>query len=101
MAVLRTKEVGIRKTLGATINQIVYLFSREFTMLIVIAFALSAPTAWYLMKTWLQGFSYKIELGPGIFLLALVVSVCIAWLTVGYRSIKAAIANPVKSLRME
>jgi len=101
MAVQRTKEVGIRKTLGASVNQIIYLFSREFTLLIVIAFSLAAPIAWFLMNKWLQGFSYRITLGPGIFMLAMVVSVCIAWLTVGHRSIKAAMANPVKSLRTE
>jgi putative ABC transport system permease protein len=101
MAVQRTKEVGIRKTLGASINHIVYLFSREFTILIIISFAIAAPIGWWLMNAWLQGYSYKINLGPGIFLLTLVASVCIAWLVVGYESIKAAMANPVTSLRSE
>ncbi len=101
MAVQRTKEVGIRKTLGASINHIVYLFSKEFTLLIFISFTISAPIGWWLMNSWLLAYSYKINLGPGIFLLTLVVSVCIAWLVVGYEAIKAAMANPIKSLRTE
>jgi len=101
MAVQRTKEVGIRKTLGASINHIVYLFSKEFTILILIAFAISAPIGWYFMNKWLQAYTYQIKLGPGIFLLAITVSVIIAWLTVGYKAIRAALVNPVESLRSE
>lgn len=101
MAVQRVKEVGIRKTLGASVGNIVYLFSKEFTLLILVAFIISAPIGWYFMHQWLQGFAYKTPLGPGIFLLAVVVSVVIAWLTVGYKAISAALANPVKSLRSE
>jgi putative ABC transport system permease protein len=101
MAVQRTKEVGIRKTLGATVGHIVYLFSKEFTVLILVAFAISAPLGWYFMNKWLQGFTYKITLGPGIFMLAIAASVIIAWITVGYKAVGAALANPVKSLRSE
>ena len=101
MAVQRTKEVGIRKTLGASVSSIVYLFSKEFTLLIIVAFAISVPIGWYLTNKWLQNFTYKINLGPGIFILAIVVSVVIAWITVGYKAIMAALANPVKSLRSE
>jgi putative ABC transport system permease protein len=101
MAVQRTKEVGIRKTLGASVASIVYLFSKEFTLLIIIAFAFSAPIGWYFMNKWLQDFTYHIPLGPGIFLLAIIASVAIAWITVGYKAIMAALANPVKSLRSE
>ncbi len=101
MAVQRTKEVGIRKTLGASVSHIVYLFSKEFTILILIAFAISAPLGWYFMQKWLQDFTYKITLGPQIFVLAIIVSVIIAWLTVGYKAIRAALANPVTSLRSE
>jgi ABC-type antimicrobial peptide transport system permease subunit len=101
MAVQRTKEVGIRKTLGASVKHIVYLFSKEFTVLILVAFIISAPVGWYLMNNWLHGYAYKITIGPGIFLLAIIGSVCIAWATVGYKAIKAAMANPVKSLRSE
>jgi len=101
MAVQRTKEVGIRKTLGASVSNIVYLFSKEFTLLILIAFAVAAPLGWYLMHQWLQPFAYKIKIGPGIFILAIAASVAIAWLTVGYKVMRAALANPVNSLRSE
>lgn len=101
MALQRTKEVGIRKTLGASVGSIVYLFSKEFTLLILVAFVISAPLGWYLMNYWMRDFTYKIHLGPGIFILAIVVSVAIAWLTVGYKAIQAALANPVNSLRSE
>jgi putative ABC transport system permease protein len=101
MAVQRTKEVGIRKTLGASAGHIVYLFSKEFTLLVLVAFAISAPVGWYLMHKWLESYVFRIRLGPGIFLLAMLLSVVIAWLTVGYKALKAALANPVSSLRSE
>jgi putative ABC transport system permease protein len=101
MSVQRTKEVGIRKTLGASVNHIVYLFSKEFTVLIVIAFIIAAPVGWYLMSRWLQGYTYRIMMGPGLFLTVIISSIAIAWMTVGYKAIKAGLANPVKSLRSE
>ena len=101
MAVQRTKEVGIRKVLGASAGRIVLLFSREFTFLIGIAFIIATPVAYYFMKQWLQNFTYRINLGAGIFLVAVLFSIVIAWLTVGWRAIRAARANPVKSLRTE
>jgi putative ABC transport system permease protein len=101
MAVQRTKEVGIRKTLGASVANIVYLFSKEFTVLILISFVISAPVAWYFMQQWLQGFTYRIHPGFGIFAISIVLSIIIAWITVGYKAIKAALVNPVKSLRSE
>ena len=101
MAVQRTKEVGIRKVLGASARHIVYLMSKEFTLLIIIAFAISAPVAYYIMHKWLQNYTYRIPLSASIFLLAIVGSIIIAWITVGQRAIKSALANPVKSLRTE
>ncbi len=101
MAVQRIKEVGIRKTLGASVGQIVYLFSKEFTILIVIAFAISAPIGFYFMHGWLEGFTYRITIGPGIFCLSIILSLAIAWLAVGYKAVRAALTNPVKSLRSE
>jgi len=101
MAVQRTREVGIRKVLGASIGSIVYLFSKEFIVLIVVAFALGAPAAWYLMNGWLQTFAYRISPGVWIFAAAIATSLLIGWATVGYKAIKAALANPVKSLRSE
>jgi putative ABC transport system permease protein len=101
MAVQRTKEMGIRKVLGASARNIVYLLSKEFTLLILIAFILAAPLAYYIMHGWLMNYHYRIQLGASIFLLAISGSVIIAWITVGHRAIQAALANPVKSLRTE
>lgn len=101
MAVQKTKEVGIRKVLGASISNIVLLFSREFTLLIAIAFLVAVPVGWYIMNGWLQNFVYRIDMGIGVFVLAIVASLTIAWVTVGYRAVRAALANPVKSLRTE
>ena len=101
MAVQRIKEVGIRKVLGATAGNIVYLFSKEFTILIAISFLIAAPLAYFMMKNWLQDFAYRIDLGIGFFALAIAISIVIAWITVGYKAIRAAIVNPVKSLRSE
>jgi ABC-type antimicrobial peptide transport system permease subunit len=101
MAVQRTKEVGIRKVLGASVRSIIYLLSKEFTVLIIIAFIISAPIAWYIMHKWLQNYTYRIPLSASIFIIAIISSVVIAWITVAHRAIKAAIANPVKSLRSE
>lgn len=101
MAVQKTKEVGIRKVLGASTGNIVVLFSREFTLLIAIAFIIAVPVAWYVMNGWLRNFVYRIHIGLGIFVLAIAASLLIAWITVGYRAVKAALANPVTSLRSE
>ncbi len=101
MAERKTKEVGIRKVLGASVGNIVFLFSKEFVWLVLIAFVIAAPLAAYLMHQWLQNYEYKIPLGAGVFGLAAVVSLLIAFLTVGYRSVRAAVANPVKALRSE
>ena len=101
MAVQRTKEVGVRKVLGASVSSIVFLFSKEFMILITISFLIAIPAAWYLMSGWLQSFAYRITISPWVFLLAVMVSIVIAWLTVSYKAVKAALVNPVKSLRSE
>ncbi len=101
MAVQKTKEIGVRKVLGASVHSIVYLFSKEFTILISVAFLIAAPVGYYLMQEWLSGFYYHTGIGWEIFVIALIISIIIAWITVGYKAIKAAIANPVKSLRTE
>jgi ABC-type antimicrobial peptide transport system permease subunit len=93
--------MGIRKVLGASARNIVYLLSREFTLLIIIAFVIAAPIGYFTMQGWLQNYSYRIQLGASVFLLAIAGSIIISWITVGYRAIKAALANPVKSLRTE
>ncbi|MCQ6956594.1 ABC transporter permease [Mucilaginibacter aquariorum] len=101
MAVQRTKEVGVRKVLGASVFSIVLLFSKEFMILIAISFVIAMPAAWYMMSGWLQNFAYRIPLTAGVFVLAIVSSIVIAWLTVGYKAVRAALVNPVKSLRSE
>ncbi len=97
----RTKEIGIRKVLGASMGSIIGLFSRDFLKLICIAFLIAAPLAWYAMNHWLQDFAYKIDLSWWIFAVAAAISILITLLTVSQQAIKVAIANPVKSLRSE
>jgi ABC-type antimicrobial peptide transport system permease subunit len=101
MAIQRIKEVGIRKVLGASVASIVYLFSKEFTILIAIAFLIATPVSYYFMNQWLDSFTFKINLGIQFFVLAFVGAILIAWITVGYKAVKAGLANPVKSLRTE
>lgn len=101
MATTRTKEIGVRKVLGATIKDILKIFGFELTLLVGISFVIATPVSWYLMQKWLAEFAYKIELGAGIFLSALAGTILIAVLTVGFRTIKAALANPVDSLKSE
>jgi ABC-type antimicrobial peptide transport system permease subunit len=101
MAVQRIKEVGIRKVLGATAGSIVYLFSKEFIMLIAIAFAIATPIAWYYMQQWLQNYAYRIDVSWLIFLAGGIVAIVIALATISFQALKAAMANPVKSLRTE
>jgi ABC-type antimicrobial peptide transport system permease subunit len=101
MAVQRKKEIGIRKVLGAPVRDIVIMLSKEFTILISIAFLIASPIAWYFMNQWLHQYAYQISLGAWFFVITIVCSLVIAWLTVGYTAIKAALANPVKSLRTE
>ncbi|MBA3683462.1 MAG: FtsX-like permease family protein [Bacteroidetes bacterium] len=101
MAVQKTKEVGIRKVLGASVSSIVYLFSKEFTLLIGIAFIIAAPVAWYFMNEWLQNFVFRTNIGIGVFITAILTSMFVAFIAVGYKAIRAAVANPVKSLRTE
>jgi len=101
MAAQRIKEVGIRKVLGATAGNIVYLFSKEFILLIAIAFLIATPIAWYYMHKWLQDYVYRINISWWIFLAGGVAAIIIALATVSFQAIRAAIANPVKSLRTE
>ena len=97
----RTKEIGIRKVLGAPIATLVLLLSREFTVLVLVAFLITAPVSYFLMNGWLDKFAYHTSLGVGIFALAGVAALAIAWLTVSYQSIRTALANPVDALRTE
>ena len=101
MAVQRTKEVGIRKVLGASIQNIVYLFTREFAVLIAIAFVIAAPIAWYFMHRWLQDYAFRLPITWWIFLAGGAASLTVALLTISFNAMKAARANPVKSLRSD
>jgi putative ABC transport system permease protein len=97
----RIKEIGIRKVLGASVSGIVRMLSADFIKLVIIAFVVAAPLGYYAMDKWLQNFAYKIDPGYVVFLVAGLISFAIAWLTVGFESLKAAMGNPVKALRNE
>lgn len=97
----RIKEIGIRKVLGAKVTQIVMLLSQKFTILVLIAFLLAVPVTWISMNTWLEGFAYRISISIWTFVAAGGLALFVAWMTISYQSIKAALMNPVKSLRSE
>ncbi|MCX6214262.1 ABC transporter permease [Spirosoma sp.] len=101
MAEAKTKEIGVRKVLGATPAQLVWLFGREFSRLVLLGFALAAPLGWFLMNGWLQGYAYRINFSGWLLAGTLVIASLITALTVGYESLKAARMNPAKSLRNE
>jgi putative ABC transport system permease protein len=97
----RTKEIGVRKVLGATVGSLVRLLSKEFMILVGIAFLIATPAAYVYMKGWLSDFAYHIPLGPGVFVLAGALALFIALVSVSYQAISVALADPVKSLRYE
>ncbi|HEY1870677.1 MAG TPA: FtsX-like permease family protein, partial [Chitinophagaceae bacterium] len=97
----RIKEIGVRKVLGASVSNIVLLLSKDFVRLIIIAFVIASPIAWWVMHSWLQDFAYRISISWWIFLAAGLLAVMIALITICFQAIKAAIASPVKSLRTE
>lgn len=100
-AINRTKEIGIRKVLGASVASIITLLSKDFIRLIIISFAIASPLAWYCMNKWLQDYATRIHISWWVFVLVGSGAVLIAFITIGFQSVKAAIANPVKSLRTE
>lgn len=100
-AIKRQKEIGIRKVLGATASRIVVLLSKDFALLVGLSIVIAVPVAWYVMSEWLQNFAYRIDLGIGIFLASGAIALLIALLTVSWQAVKAALMNPVKSLRSE
>lgn len=97
----RTGEIGIRKAFGATVSNVILLFSKDFTKLILIAFVLGVPISYSIMQGWLADFSYRIEMGFGVFILTGLVALLIAWITVGYHTFKVATSNPTDALRAE
>ncbi|HKG69278.1 MAG TPA: FtsX-like permease family protein, partial [Segetibacter sp.] len=100
-AVNRTKEIGIRKVLGAPVSAIVGLLSKDFLKLVIIAIVIATPVAWYFMNKWLQDYVYRININWLVFAIAGLLSTLIALVTISFQAIKAASANPVKSLRTE
>ena len=97
----RTKEIGIRKVLGSSVANILMLLSKDFVRLVIIANAIAIPLVWMLMNRWLDGFAFRIEISPVVFIVSASISVAIALITVSFQSVKAAVINPVKSLRYE
>ena len=97
----RKKEIGIRKVLGSSIMGVVQLLSLDFLKLVIFSFVLACPFAWYFMHQWLENFAYRVDISWWIFLLAAFLAVFIALVTVSYQAVKAAVANPVRSLRTE
>jgi len=97
----RSKEIGIRKVLGANILSLTGLLSGKFLKLVLIAFLIASPIAWYIMNNWLEGFTYRIQIPWWSFVITALISILITALAVGYQTIKAAFANPVDSLRDE
>jgi putative ABC transport system permease protein len=101
MAEQRTKEIGIRKVLGASVNGIVLMLSKQFSKLVLVAFLIAVPLAWWGISSWLEGYEYRISIGWELFALSGVAAFVIAWITVAYHSIKVAVSNPVDSLKSE
>ena len=101
MAEQRTKEIGIRKAMGASTAGLTMMLSREFTKLVIIAFVPAAVAAWFVVDSWLSGFAYRVDVNPMIFIGSGIIATAIAWFTVSFQSIKAAASNPVHSLRYE
>ena len=100
-AAQRTKEIGIRKVLGASATSVTILLSKDFAKLVFIASIIATPIAWFVMNKWLQDFAYRINIEWWMFLLSCGAAILLALFTVSFQAIKAAIANPVKSLRTE
>ncbi|MDF2190226.1 ABC transporter permease [Paraflavitalea sp. CAU 1676] len=100
-AQVRTREIGIRKVLGASVSGIIRLLARDFITLVLVGIVIAVPVAWYAMNNWLQDFAYKANIGWAVFLVAGVIAILIALVTISFQSIKAALANPVKTLRSE
>jgi putative ABC transport system permease protein len=101
MILQRTKEIGIRKVLGASISNVVFILSKDFLILVVVSMVIACPVAYYFMNMWLQDFAYRINISWWVFVISGSIALLIAFATVSFQAIKAATANPVKSLRYE
>jgi len=101
MAEQRTKEIGIRKVLGASVQQVWLLLSKEFVVLVLISCVIASPVAYYYLHNWLQQYDYRIAINPFVFIIAGIAAIMITIITISFQAIKAAVANPAKSLRTE
>jgi putative ABC transport system permease protein len=97
----RTKEIGIRKVLGATITSILSMFTKEFLILIVAANVIAIPLSYFVLNTWLRDFAYRTNMGIGVFIITAAITLLIAFIAISFQAVRAATANPVKSLRYE
>jgi ABC-type antimicrobial peptide transport system permease subunit len=97
----RQKEIGIRKVIGASVNSIIVMLTKDFLVLVTVAVLIAFPLSYYLMNQWLNGYVYRIIIGPVVFLVACGAVIMITLLTVSFQAVKAALANPVRSLRSE
>ena len=95
------KEIGIRKVLGASVQGIMVLVSKKFLLLILLGFLVATPVSFYFMDQWLDGFAYRIDVGPGVYMLALVISLLLAGGTISFNAVRAAFTNPANILREE
>ena len=101
MAEQRNKEISLRKVLGASLSQVWFLLSGDFIVLVLISCVIASPVAFYFLHNWLSNYDYRIKIGPGVFAAAAVVALFITLVTISFQAIRAALANPVKSLRAE
>jgi len=97
----RTKEIGVRKVLGASVSGIVFLFTKDFLKLVLVAVVFATPLAYLILDRWLEDFAYRVSINPVIFIVSAVTTFLIALITIAFQAVKAANANPVKSLRYE
>jgi ABC-type antimicrobial peptide transport system permease subunit len=97
----RQKEIGIRKVVGASVSNVIVMLSKDFLRLVLIAVLIAFPLSWWALSQWLNGFAYRIHIGPDVFLLAGASTLLVTFLTISFQAVKAALVNPIKSLRSE